>query len=177
MGNRKTTFLGLRMDQEWQDINIWEEFFKNFPIKTLIELGTGNGGMSMYFALQCYQIGAKFHTFDNQLWIDFDKPIPAFLNMRTAFHHVDLFEGGGQHVKEVLAVAEHPLMLFFDNGHKAREWQLFANLTEPGDYLAVHDWETEFFPADIGDVPVERILTELSDARLPGWKAMWFKRL
>lgn len=177
MGNWTTTFLGLRMDQEWIDIHIWEKFFETCPIKTFVELGTGVGGLSTYFALQCYQRGIKFHTFDNQAWIDFSRPIQSFLDMKLSFHNVDTFELGGQNVKEILAVVEHPLAIFFDDGDKPREWKLFSPLTEKGDYLIVHDWETEFFPADVGETPVERILTDLSDARPRGYKAMWFKRL
>lgn len=171
-----TTFMGHRMDQEWADINIWEHFFVENPIKTFIEIGTGNGGLSIYFALQCYQRGIQFHTFDNQNWIDYDEPLPASLRMKQAFHHIDIFSDADQ-VISVIENSPKPLAIFFDDGDKPREWRMFGPHTAPGDYLIVHDWGTEFFPSDIGNIPLERILVELSDARPNGWKAMWFKRV
>lgn len=170
-----TTFMGLRMDQEWIDINIWEHFFAQNPVKTFVELGTGNGGLSIYFALQCYHRGIKFHTFDNQNWIDYNSPLPASLRMRDAFHHIDIFNDAKQ-VIGVMETCEKPMAIFFDDGDKPKEWRTFAPHTLPGDFLIVHDWETEFFPQDVGDISVERILVALSDARPRGWKAMWFKR-
>lgn len=172
-----TTLFGRRMDQEWIDLMIWEEFFKNFPIKTFIELGTGMGGMATYFALQCHEYGIKFHTFDNQHWIDFDHGLPRLLDIKISFHHIDIWDFKGKEVTELIVGCAKPLAIFFDNGNKPKEWRWFAPFTQAGDYLIVHDWGTEFLPKDIGEVPVERILAELSDARPRGYQAMWFKRL
>lgn len=172
------TFMNMRLSQEWPDLFIWETFFKDNPIKTFIELGTGEGGMTLFFALQCYQYGIKFHTFDNQTFFNFGNGLAGLMGLRTAFHFVDLFcTEGIRQMTEIITLSPHPLAIFFDDGDKPREWRLFAPMTSPGDFCIVHDWETEFFPKDLGDVKVERILKKLSDARPTGWKAMWFKRV
>lgn len=171
------TLFGRRMDQEWIDLLLWEEFFKNFPIKTFIEIGTGMGGMATYFALQCHEYGIKFHTFDNQRWIDFDHGLPALLGMKTAFHHIDIWDDKGKEVAETIVGSAHPLAIFFDNGNKPKEWRWFSIFAHVGDYLVVHDWGTEFLPKDVGDTPVERIMVELSDSRPRGYQAMWFRRV
>lgn len=176
--NYQVTFLGHPMSQEWIDIHIWETFFTHYPIRSLIELGTGLGGLSVYFALQCRMRGAEFITYDHQNWTNFTDPVSQFLSMNMHFRPVDIFsEDGSNEVAAKIRELPKPLAIFFDNGNKPREWSTFAPLTSPGDFCIVHDWETEFFPEHIGGVKVERILTDLSDTRPRGWKSMWFQRL
>ncbi|RPJ28020.1 MAG: hypothetical protein EHM33_05940 [Chloroflexi bacterium] len=174
-----TTFLGIPMSQDYNDFLIWETFFEQNPLKTFIELGTGNGGMSTFFALQCAKRGIDFNTYDHQQWFDyFTDPFSKFLGLPQRFHRIDLFSAAGaMEIARVIRDSPKPLAIFFDDGNKPREWEIFAPLTSPGDFCIVHDWDTEFFAKDIGDVKVERILPELCDARPAGWKAMWFKRI
>jgi len=169
------TFLGLPLSQEWQDLFIWERFFKIYPVRTFIELGTGHGGLSLFFALQCHAIGASFHTFDNQTLINMDEPLAKLVNLPASFYNIDIFEGQDQIIK-LIQSSPHPMAMFFDDGDKPREWSTFAPHLSPGDYCAVHDFGTEFTEEHIGGVPVVRILGEISDKRGAGWKSMWFKR-
>lgn len=172
------TFLGLRCSQDWNDFPIWEAFFRNFEVRTFIELGTDNGGMSLYFLLQCLHRGIEFHTFDHQKWVNFDTGVPHLLNLHSTFHMIDLFsEAGTAEVAKLLHDSPKPVGIFFDNGNKPREWKIFAPMLSPGDFCIVHDWGTEFLPSDIGEVKVERILEQMSDLRVGGWQAMWFRRL
>jgi len=165
------------MSQDWNDFHIWEAFFAHEKVMTFIELGTGNGGMSIYFALQCSRLGIDFHTYDHQQWHKFDDPISSYLGMQSRFHRMDLFsEAGKSEIARVITTSPKPIAVFFDDGNKPREWDLFAPLTVPGDYCIVHDWETEFFEKDIKEVKVVRIMAELCDSRPAGWKSMWFRR-
>lgn len=172
------TFLGIKASQSWNDFPIWEEFFNQNPIRTMVELGTDLGGMSTFLALQCYQRRIYFHTFDHEKFFDFSLGVPALLNLQACTHWFDIFsDSGSGAVADIIVSSPKPLAIFFDNGNKPREWSIFAPMTSPGDFCIVHDWDNEFHQEDIGDVPVERILTELSDARPPGWKSMWFRRI
>jgi cephalosporin hydroxylase len=173
-----TTYLGIRTWQEWQDLGIWEMFFDQNPVKTFIELGTGPGGSSLYFALQCYRLGIPFHTFDNQVYFDFDEEdkLPKVVDLMGSFQKICLWKEKGV-VDNIIKKAEHPIVMFFDNGDKPKEWAEFAPKLDPGDFCAVHDWGVEFFEKDIGDVAVERILTKPCEARKPGWTTMWFRRI
>ena len=173
------TFLGQFMSQDWNDFPIWEEFFNKYPIKTFIELGTGVGGMSTFLALQCYQRGIKFHTFDNQRFMKWDVGVPALLKLRDCFHFQDMWcEENVKDVTSIFTKEPHPLAIFFDDGDKPREWRTFAHLALVGDFLIVHDWGTEFLERDIIDVPVEPIMVEMCDSR-PTWSLVsrWFKRI
>lgn len=171
------TFLGEKMTQLWQELPIWEEFFNQYPVQTMIELGTGNGGMALFFALQCYQRHIYFHTFDNNKFFNFDAGVPALLNMLSVFHFVDLFSDEGRaQVKHLIDNLPHPMVIFFDDGDKPREWKQFADLLSPGDFCVVHDWDREFFEKDIGDVKVESILLEEREERKTNWMTRFFAR-
>lgn len=164
--------------QEPQDLVIWDKFFKTHPVKSVIELGTGHGGMTLYFGLKCAELKAEFHTFDNIQSTDFSMPIEQEINLAASFHMLDIFSDEGvTYVKSLIETLPKPLCIFFDNGNKPREWAIFAPHTAIGDYCVVHDWDTEFTQSDIGGVHVERIMVAESDARGAGWKAMWFKRM
>jgi cephalosporin hydroxylase len=176
MGN----FMGLDMAQEMQDLIIWDQFFEKYPIKLFVELGTGHGGFSAFLGLHCQQRGIEFHTFDNFLSIPMDaEPIAGLIRDKILkFHFVDIFSAEGQaQLVPLLWQGKKPVAIFFDDGDKPREWKLMAPLTSPGDFCIVHDWETEFFPENIGDVKVQPILEEMCAKRGPGWKAKWFKRI
>jgi cephalosporin hydroxylase len=171
-------FMGRSMAQEQQDLFIWNKFFEVFPIKTFIEFGTGHGGSTLFFGLKCHDLGIEFHTFDNVQSTDFAMPIERDINLAASFHLIDIFSDEAQRlIGHLITDRPKPLAIFFDNGNKPREWKIYAPLTDVGDFCVVHDWDTEFTAADIGGVAVERILTEESDARGPGWKAMWFVRV
>ncbi len=172
-----STFMGRHMAQEPQDILIWDKFFEEHKIAAAIELGTGHGGMTLYFGLKCHERNAPFYTFDNIQSTDFAMPIEQEIGLAKSFRLIDIFSDEGQTmIKNLILTLPKPLLIFFDNGNKPREWGLFAHLTEPGDFCVVHDWGTEFMESDIGGVKVERIMQAECDARGPGWKAMWFER-
>lgn len=175
------TYMGIKIQQTWGDLGIWELFFSTYPIRTFIELGSGHGGSSLFFALQCYQYGIQFHTYDNQRNFDVDVGLHGLLGTRNTFHNINIFGDGGdesQAVGNLIDTCPRPLAIFFDNGDKPREWKIFAPHTRPGDFCIVHDWGTEFREADIGGLPVQRLFAELCDSRpADAWKAMWFVRV
>jgi len=170
-------FMGEDMAQSWPDLLIWEYFFNLYNIKTFIELGTGHGGLALFFALQCYQRGIEFHTFDNVKSFNENDALPKVIDLAGSFHHVDLFKEGYPIISTIISECRHPMAIFFDDGDKPREWRTFAPLTRKGDFCIVHDWGTEFKEQDIGAVPVARIMGKVSDARPDGWLSMWFQRV
>lgn len=170
-------FMGTGMVQSWPDLLIWEAFFNSYRVNTFLEIGTGHGGLSLFFGLQCAQRGIEFHTFDNVKSFPDNTPLSVFLDMNARFHHVDIFKEGHAQITELMTHGRKPLAVFFDNGDKPREWRTFAPYTSPGDYLAVHDWGREFGENDLTEIKVNRILGKMSDERPAGYKSMWFVRV
>lgn len=170
-------YMGRLIMQEPQDLVIWDKFFEKYPVKTFLEFGTGHGGSALYFGLKCHKLGIEFHTFDNIQSTDFAMPIEQEIGLAKSFHLMSIFDDAGKSfVGNLITTSKKPLAIFMDNGNKPLEWAMYGPLTAPGDFIAVHDWDTEFKPSDIGGLSVERILTKESDSRGPGWKAMWFQR-
>ena len=171
-------FQGRRMMQEFQDLAIWDKFFVKYPVKTLIELGTGHGGLTLYFGLKCHEFGVEFHTFDNIQSTNFQMPQELEIDLKKSFHLIDIFSDEGLAlVRKLITESPKPVVIFFDDGDKPREWKTFAPNTAPGDFCVVHDWETEFTEKDVVDVSVRRIFEAECEARLPGFLSMWFERI
>lgn len=144
------TFLSLPATQTWDDLLGWELFFNAHPLAGFVELGTGDGGMSLYLALQCAQRGITFMTVDHQRWIDAGRGVMGMLAGagRFRFECVTLLEEPGNSVVRDFLAAHHPVMLYCDDGNKPREWATFVPGLRAGDYVAAHDYGVEFFDAN-----------------------------
>lgn len=144
---RMPSFAGVPFQQGWGDLELWEHFLSRYPVRSLVELGTGQGGMAIFFAVQALARGAAYTTFDRERL--YGAPVERVLEQLGA-HQVliELFERA-DFVRGVLAVQPKPLLLFCDDGDKPREVGTFAPALAQGDYLAVHDWNAEIHPADI----------------------------
>ena len=66
----------------------------------------------------------------------------------------------------------HPLVLFCDNGDKRRECEIYVPHLQSGDYLAVHDWGTEFCPEDAALYPLEPLYFDIIE-KMKGVTRMW----
>jgi cephalosporin hydroxylase len=171
-------FMGRKMMQEYQDVAIWDKFFDKYKVKTLIELGTGYGGLSLYFGLKCHERGIEFYTFDNIQSTDFQMPKEIEIGLAKSFHLINIFSDEGiALIRKIITESTKPTAIFFDDGDKAREWRTFAPSTSVGDFLAVHDWDVEFKSEDVVAVDVQRIFVEECEARKPGFLSMWFERI
>lgn len=145
------SFFGIGARQIWADVVLWEYFFNEADgLKAVIELGSGGHGLSVIFALHGVTRGFTVYTFDRRRYKSLDWPLPKLLKVEETFQAVDLFTARGQKaVLSLLARPElHPLLLFCDNGDKPREFAGFVPHLQPGDWAGVHDWDTEFLPAD-----------------------------
>lgn len=172
------TFMGHKVATTWEDFGIWEAFFNTYQVGTIIELGTGHGGLSVFFAMQAHQRGLEYHTYDNILSFNINSGLPALLEMKKNFHNADIWDKADE-IVHIIGNSKRPIVMLFDDGDKPREWRTFAPHLAPGDFCAVHDWGTEFKPSDIGSVGVTQIMTAMCEARPQtpnGWYTMWFQR-
>ena len=161
-------FLGIPIKQWQTDLWLWEKFFYDHKIKRFVELGTGNGGMSLFFFLQSHQYYFDFYTFDIKLPIM--SMVGELLKLEEHFYLGDIFNENEWRVADILSTAL-PVMLYCDNGDKPKEVATFAPYLKSGDYLAVHDWKVEIKPENIPDY-LEECFTELPDE--VGSLTRWF---
>jgi len=142
------SFLGVTSQQSYADFIAWEIFFNRYKINSMIELGTGNGGMALYFLLQAMQRGFSFKTWDIRL----PKQILTtrlYITLKFSNHYfqADAFES----VEIINASFSSTTLLYCDNGDKPKEVAIFSPYLTNGDYLAVHDWGKEIFAEQIPD--------------------------
>ena len=151
-GGQKSIF-GRRASQIPIDLILWEKFFgMHDDLKAVVDIGTQDGGMSLYLALQAFQRGMEFRTFDivhsEKLEATFETPLALAVGLRECFTHGDIFSPKIKRKLErlLLVTLPHPLLMFCDgprgtHGH-ANELDMFTWCLSRGDYLAVHDWGT-----------------------------------
>ena len=151
------TLFGISMLQTYHDLRLWEWVLSHHPPKLLIELGTGNGALSLFFAMQAaLRGGLRFVTVDWHVCSHLARsPIPV-----TQIAG-DMWTPTVQEPLRALLAdpANHPALLFCDGGNKPKEFQTFVAWLTPGDLAAVHDYTMEFNPADAE--PVKALIAEL----------------
>jgi hypothetical protein len=147
------------MQQCWADLALWEKFLNKFPIKSLIELGTGYCGMSTYLLLQGIQRDIKFLTFDIRESSKLNLPLSKFLGLKDHFAKADVFADKDKVVYAINHTPK-PLLLFCDNGDKPKEFKMFVPLLASGDYVAVHDWPQEIKEEDVDGFSIEPVMKE-----------------
>ena len=142
--NAGNTFAGSLMAQAWNDLALWEEFLNRHEVQSIVELGTFRGGMSIFLALQAAARGARFVTVDSSLGQVENLQFLEALDSNVI--GMDLFgDGALTRITDNLEELPAPRLLFCDNGNKREEVRRFAPLLADGDFLAVHDWGSEFF--------------------------------
>jgi len=132
---------------------VWDRLLTAHPeLRSLVELGTGQGGTSLYLLLQCIQRGMTFDTFDTAPAWACDTPVGKLAMLGQHFHCGSYLDALRPLLERILDNGPHPLLLFCDGGDKPRDFQMFAPLLKVGDLIAVHDFGGEFSEPDTDPV-------------------------
>lgn len=160
------TFMGCKVTQYKVDLALWERFLNRcHGVASIIELGTEQGGLALFLALEAYQRGMEFRTFDHKRHDNLDTPLARLLGLADRFILGNLFGEAGKKLVELLSGGlPRPILLFCDNGDKPREFREFVPYLQIGDYVGVHDWGTEIHYADVAI---------FGDALKPMWWGEW----
>jgi len=143
------SFVGQYAGTNFYCFDIMSRIFKDYPdVKSIVELGTFYGTMTMYLGLWGLRLGIPVHTFD----IEPNNSAPVHHVLETLgvqMHWVDVFTEEG--IREVLdAIGPEPGYMFCDGGDKQREFETFAPVVPTGQVMSVHDWGTEVKSLDGG---------------------------
>ncbi len=143
------TFLGMPMQQCWEDLALWERLLNEQPVRALLEIGTGSGAFSTFLLAQCRARRIRFLSFDI-LPHSVENAVTQALELALRLRVGDVWTSGMIEIDTILRTrCCHPLLVFCDGGDKRREVRMFAGLLEAGDLLAAHDWGTEIGPGDV----------------------------
>lgn len=137
-GDWPSEFLGFTMMQNRMAIPAWSYAFELVRPKTVVELGTHEGGFSILLAIACKNYGAKFITFDRGLydpkWKDWFTALQVDFRRREDFLDVVV-----QREIDWLIKGTGTSILLCDGNDKPREFKTFAKYLKPGDIIAAHD--------------------------------------
>lgn len=134
--------------QTWSAISMLTKFFgENRDVKRVVDIGTGTGGLTLFFGMHMLQRDGKVLSFDieevqsAQARRDFDK-------LNIDFRKMNVFDKAAvELVKEF--ITDEKALIFCDNGKKSREFPLYARTLKRGDFIMVHDWGIEISAGDI----------------------------
>jgi hypothetical protein len=109
--------------------------------ETIVELGTGGGGVSAFFADTIKPWGGILHTFDK--YSSCKTLLDKYDNVK--FYQKDCVSNGP--IKEVIDVINKgTVLLYCDNGHKETEVEIYSEHLNKGSIIGCHDYDTEVNP-------------------------------
>lgn len=135
---------------------------ENTDILRVVELGTGHGGMSLFFGSCINGRGGKVLTVDQVRLMDggYDSWNALAEKCNVRFLQMDVFRP--EAVQEVSNfIKDYRALVFCDDGDKKREIPLYAEILKKGDLLLAHDYNCEFTSKDL----TERTLAMLEPYR------------
>jgi predicted O-methyltransferase YrrM len=126
------------------------KFFGDNPdVKRVVDIGTGCGGLTLFFGANMLQRDGKVLSFD----IEETQSAEAardFEKLNITFHKMSVFYNNAVELVREFIVDE-PALVFCDNGNKGREFPLYAKTLKPGDFIMAHDWPIEISAGNINE--------------------------
>ena len=130
-------FFGSRMQQNNLALPALNRLIKLAAPDKIIEIGAGDCGLSLFFAMYCYIKNKKFHTFDIANRNPSQEQLLSKFN--TKLEIIDCLEDtkGVEYVKSIIESPGSNLIVC-DAG-KALEFNLYSPFVKSGDVLICHD--------------------------------------
>lgn len=141
----RTTFLGNLARQAPKSLAMWELLLNKGKFTRIIELGTWQGALSLYFALFCIERDMEFYTYDH---IDYlQTPLKKLIDFNKYFYKLDIYKN----IDKIgaLVSAKGKTLLFCDGGNKIAEFNSLSKFLKIGDVIGTHDWGIEIKLEDI----------------------------
>lgn len=146
-----TQFCGIEMAHNYYVYHLLSvHLAANTGIKSIIELGTGQGALTAFCGVLGIRYGIPVHSFDSHCW--FDAETARFLaQLHVTLHQDDVFSDvGRERIRQIMG--GQPTYLICDNGDKRREFATYAPELPQGSLISVHDLGCEFMPEDAAAV-------------------------
>lgn len=154
----RSSFCGVVMRQYWADLPLIENFLNMHVIRTIVELGSFHGGLTLFLRAQTMARNMGFYAFDRDRPIAMDTKLADALGLGDVFYLGDFWKDTHEVLLDTLHAPQlKPLFLYVDGGCKREEFKAFVPELSAGDYVAVHDYGTEFRAGE-DEKPVEHLL-------------------
>ena len=138
-GDHNCEVFGLKMSQNLIAVSAWMLAIMQEKPATVIEIGTGRGGLSSLLSHAMSVYGGKLMTVDKSNEKEYQLHGSSF-----CISNMDCFDMSGL----IRARIEDPGQCFLlcDGGNKEKEWNTFAPFLKPGDVIGAHDWINDRIP-------------------------------
>ncbi len=153
-GHDKTrSMFGVYVQQTWAAMYVYEKILQEHPkVRAIVELGSGNGALSVFFAVWAFQHGMAFATVDKNTTKTKKllEVLRAATTGRIRHHRADMYEG--DYIEVMVRGTRHkdePMLILCDGRYKARELMMVAPFVYKDDILIAHDYGREVFDKDI----------------------------
>lgn len=136
--DKRMIYKNIRTKQMVGVTSVFDKFFIKEQFDTVIELGTGNGGFTLYIAEKCSKIKADFYTFDIRQIIN-SASLKKLKQLGGTFLKEDTNKT--DRVKDFIKNSGRVLIL--NDGDKITSFNIYGPLLKPGDYMFIHDYYYE----------------------------------
>lgn len=137
-GTLRTRYKGLRLAKNPFDLALYMQAIEGLRPRTIIEIGTSEGGSAVWLSDQCKALGLT----DTRL-ISIDIAPPALEVPDVRFHQGDSYAPEASFPTAEIAAAPHPWLVIEDSAHTygstASVLDYFDRFMLPGDLLVVED--------------------------------------
>lgn len=133
--NRRGRFIykGWPAQQNHRIFDYFPSFFEEEKFDIVIEIGTSEGGLSLYIHELSQNYNFDFWTYDTEMMLN---DLPPF-----DFRKKSAWDGEGYNeIITALDESDKKALLLVDGGNKILEFNLYAPFLKKGDYIMTHDY-------------------------------------
>ncbi len=141
------TFLGAKQQHTYWLYKIIDDVLMDNPqICRFVEIGTGQGALSVILGLHALQRNGHLITFDTNS--RHRKVETIFNRLEVIYYKIDCFSSEAKDIMEG-HIKGQPTLFFCDGDHKPEEFNTFVPMLPPGSIIAAHDYSVEIQDSDL----------------------------
>jgi cephalosporin hydroxylase len=156
---RGIKILGQTIVHSWRELFFLEQILDKYQFKVIIETGTYEGGLTLFFALHALRMGAEVLTFDIEP--EPNEGLYKLLKPQLPLTFFRLSSTSGEAVKIIEEAISRGRTLLYCDAQKVEEFNLYAPLLKTDDVVMAHDrgnelakeqkYSREIYDKDIAD--------------------------
>jgi hypothetical protein len=157
----KETYKGTMIKQVRGIVQVFDSFFEKEKFDHIVEIGTGNGAFSIYFASKAHEMGADFITYDI-------KRVSNKIRKEITAHGGKVVTCDINEDTTIASLIESPgrCLLLNDGGLKVPEFHRFAKIMKKNDIMMTHDYYKNRKETSSGTVVMSEIVDSISKNKL-----------
>ncbi len=157
----KEVYKGKSIKQVRGIVKVFDKFFEKEKFDNIVEIGTGNGVFSIYFASKAHEMGADFITFDI-------KAINKKIKKEITGWGASVFTCDITNDNRVDIIIERSgrCLILNDGGLKVPEFHRFAKIMKKDDIMLTHDYYKDKKKISAGTVTISEVAGSISKNNL-----------